>query len=1057
MFQSDSMKPKNRLHGTFRYLILPTLLLTASVAASAATIVVNTLNGGSVPGQCTLLDAVFAASQNAPQQGCNAGDPGLDTIEFAPGLSGPIVLVSQLVIGEPLIINGNPGIEIDGNGNRIFLINPNAETQLRDLTLKGGRTNGVNEPGAAIYSQSDLLLQRVVIEDNRTLANDSPGGGVAVVDAELTLLSSQLIDNHTHGVNSPGGGVYVFDGELDMQDATIEGNRTQSTTLATFNGGGGIYLWDSGLSIHGSRIEGNQAAAGTSGLHQVGGRPDQVIRGSTIADNTGAGPCALVMRTALNVAPMDIEASTIKNNSGSVCVSRGTLRVVNSTITNNSASGFRVINSFGSPATNVQLRLLHSTVTDNLGGAGSANEIFTTNDVVISATNTIIANASAGGSSLCTGSLDSGTSTSNLATDASCGTGSLVGGAPVSYTDIMLDPPADNGGPTLTRAIAAGSLAVDAAHNPSCTVPAIGGLDQRGAPRPGLSSTQCDIGAFELQPQPGLSLSPTMIDFGNRCLGTFGLQETVTLVSTGATVLNVTDFQTPTTPFMSFTGTCTTPPFNLDPGDSCTRDYSFNPLGPGSFSQMLEVASDAPDSPHTLTLQGTAEHSVIFLPVTDFDFGQVAVGSLAWIGMQVQNQSPSCAFDIDLPNALGPLPPEFQILPGTCGPSFPVTILAGDSCTLDVEFSPSSVGPVTHANQLGHMASTGSGSYTLAGEGVPSGGVPDFDVAPSFWDFGTVALGNVVTGAIFVESVGSANLEIDDISIAPSGPFTISGGTCAVQTVLMPGEHCLLEFEFQPTSTGTFDGEILLEFNVGTHTVPLTGIGASAGQLTITPAAVDFGQWCLNDMAPPETVTLENTGGAALDVADFDSPSSPFGQLPSPDQCPTPPFSMAVGESCTHSYNFLPVSAGAFSHTMTVDSSDPASPHLIVLEAEAEDVSIQDVGDIDFGVVPVGSIGTAYMSLMNSGPGCDLEIITPNVFGALPSEFDISTGTCPSFPFILGPGDSCELEVTFAPLSLGPVSHANALGTDATAGSRDYTLVGEGGPDPLFHDRFQVP
>lgn len=77
-----------------------------------------------------------------------------------------------------------------------------------------------------------------------------------------------------------------------------------------------------------------------------------------------------------------------------------------------------------------------------------------------------------------------------IASDLSCAANATV-------VDPMLGPLADNGGPTLTRALLAGSPAIDTGSNALC-LPS----DQRGLPRPvaKLSSAPiCDIGAVEAQ------------------------------------------------------------------------------------------------------------------------------------------------------------------------------------------------------------------------------------------------------------------------------------------------------------------------------------------------------------------------------------------------------------------------------------------------------------------------------------------------------------------------------------------------------------------------------
>ena len=56
----------------------------------------------------------------------------------------------------------------------------------------------------------------------------------------------------------------------------------------------------------------------------------------------------------------------------------------------------------------------------------------------------------------------------------------------------LLGPLADNGGPTLTHALLAGSPAIDAADAAACPA-----TDQRGVVRP--RDAGCDVGAFELE------------------------------------------------------------------------------------------------------------------------------------------------------------------------------------------------------------------------------------------------------------------------------------------------------------------------------------------------------------------------------------------------------------------------------------------------------------------------------------------------------------------------------------------------------------------------------
>jgi hypothetical protein len=71
--------------------------------------------------------------------------------------------------------------------------------------------------------------------------------------------------------------------------------------------------------------------------------------------------------------------------------------------------------------------------------------------------------------------------------------------------DPKLGAPQDNGGPTATAALAAGSAAIDQVPASGAGCPA---TDQRGTPRP--QGTACDIGAFELGQAPSNTLPPAV-------------------------------------------------------------------------------------------------------------------------------------------------------------------------------------------------------------------------------------------------------------------------------------------------------------------------------------------------------------------------------------------------------------------------------------------------------------------------------------------------------------------------------------------------------------------
>jgi hypothetical protein len=225
---------------------------------------------------------------------------------------------------------------------------------------------------------------------------------------------------------------------------------------------------------------------GVSGpVVDVSGSVPMAIRGVTIRGSSGDGidafqgnPVALsddVVRDnaafGISGASLQITATTISGNGTTGLDVECGVNATNDTVANNTGVGVHI------DCTNPGDALKHLTVAGN-GGAGIS---FTES---IELDNSIVA-GNAGGDCDISGMP---TGKNDLIDSGTCGT-SLTG---VVTGDPRLGPLQDNGGPTPTMAIAAGSPAIDAANDGICPT-----TDQRGTPRP--QGPHCDIGAFELQ------------------------------------------------------------------------------------------------------------------------------------------------------------------------------------------------------------------------------------------------------------------------------------------------------------------------------------------------------------------------------------------------------------------------------------------------------------------------------------------------------------------------------------------------------------------------------
>jgi hypothetical protein len=141
------------------------------------------------------------------------------------------------------------------------------------------------------------------------------------------------------------------------------------------------------------------------------------------------------------------------------------------------------------------VNLTNITVADNVSPAGAPADIFVGTFGETSATLTLVNTIVASAQDNCfvaywgTGAVTLAADHNNAFTDATC----YAGAADQVVADVGLGPLADNGGPTLTHALLAGSPAIDAADDAICPA-----TDQRGTVRP--QGAACDVGAYEFVP-----------------------------------------------------------------------------------------------------------------------------------------------------------------------------------------------------------------------------------------------------------------------------------------------------------------------------------------------------------------------------------------------------------------------------------------------------------------------------------------------------------------------------------------------------------------------------
>lgn len=418
-----------------------------------------------------------------------------------------------------------------------------------NLVPAGNGGGGIYSQG----TNAVLVLTDSTVSDN--LSEIAPGGGIrnqvgaGGSGGEATLTNSLITDNSSPGANGRGGGI-DNDGSLIISGGTISGNAAsvdgggiRTTRSLSIDGalieensadgnGGGIANYIGLVSISNTQIAANSATQTGGGIYHSGTRNTNsilTVSGSVIRDNAadsnGGGlwserPVHLSeTRITGNIAADGAGIHHSNNDfTGSNCTIAGNIASGNGggihtsrpvaldscTLSGNQAAqeggGLYQDSSFAE-FTGVNLTFSGNSAGASGGGLRNADGRF---DLV---TTTIAANQATTGGGLSNaqpaakGNLDNSLVAGNTGGDvegqySDLGYNLVQDGTGISHptslvADPLLLPLADNGGATLTHALATGSPAIGNGNCANDTVL----IDQRGVVRP--QPPGCDIGAFE--------------------------------------------------------------------------------------------------------------------------------------------------------------------------------------------------------------------------------------------------------------------------------------------------------------------------------------------------------------------------------------------------------------------------------------------------------------------------------------------------------------------------------------------------------------------------------
>jgi hypothetical protein len=265
-------------------------------------------------------------------------------------------------------------------------------------------------------------------------------------DSTVTLDGLTITNGVGPDLTSPrdGGGVFQDGGSLTISNSTISGNHSD------LRGGGISFFSHDTMKIINSTISGNSSGLDGAGISNFYGTAN-------------------------------ISNSTISGNSSSLGTGGGIYNPVALTLSNCTITGNRAAAGGGGIRARGTETLNNTIVAGNFRGTGSTSDDI--NEHIETANNNLIGNA------VSSGGITNGVN------------GNIVG---VDVNTVLDTTLANNGGPTKTHKLVAGSPAIGAGSNALALDPdaILLTTDQRGTGFPRIVGGTVDIGAFELDTVP---------------------------------------------------------------------------------------------------------------------------------------------------------------------------------------------------------------------------------------------------------------------------------------------------------------------------------------------------------------------------------------------------------------------------------------------------------------------------------------------------------------------------------------------------------------------------
>jgi hypothetical protein len=207
---------------------------------------------------------------------------------------------------------------------------------------------------------------------------------------------------------------------------------------------------------------------------------------------------------------------------------------------------------------------------------------------------------------------------------------------------------------------------------------------------------------------------------------------------------------------------------------------------------------------------------------------------------------------------------------------------------------------------------------------------------------------------------------------------------------------------------------------------------------SVSPTSLTFASQAVGSTSAAQTVTLTNTGTAALSISSIALTGANLSDFAQTNGCGA---IVAAGAKCTISVTFKPAASGSRTAALALTDNASGSPQAVSLTGTGTaPIASVSPTSLAFASQAVGSTSAAQtLTLTNTGTAA-LSISSVALTGANPGDFAQTNG-CGA---IVAAGAKCTISVTFKPTASGTRAAAVHLTDNASGSPQAVSLTGTG-------------